>query len=143
MPNDNSPASDDCKRTIRTTRGRVRVNEGQHLHYFVTVEGSKPVFSLSCTHKTHFNASGLGPPRKKYEVVWERASADEEPNQDGEAYAFSMSFAAAVKYTLLVVLHDASHNVVGDGVIVDADYESDNPLMSCNEAWVVRTKPKG
>ena len=143
MPKDNLTTSDDCKRTIRVTRGRVRVNEGQHLHYFVTVAGSKPVFSLSCTHKTHFNAADLGPPKKKYDVIWPRTSADEKPNQDGEAYTFSMSFAAALKYTLFVVLHDNSHNVVGDGVVVDADYESENPLMSCSEAWVVRTKPKG
>lgn len=139
----NDTASDDCKRTIRVTRGRVRVNDGQHLHYFVTAEGSKPVFSLSCTHKTHFDAGGLGPPKKNYEVIWERSSADEGPNDDGEFYAFSMSFVATLKYTLRVELHDGSHNVVGDGVIVDADYESDDSEMSCNEAWVVRTKPRG
>jgi hypothetical protein len=140
MPDENSEPSDDCKRTIRIMRGRVRVREGQHLHYFVTVEGSKPLFSLSCTHKTHFNAGSLGPPAKNYEVVWQRSDADETANQDGEVYTFSMAFAAALKYTLRVELHDDQHRVVTDGVIVDADYESDDPSVSCNEAWVVRTK---
>jgi len=143
MPNDEAASSDDCKRTIRVARGRVRVNNGQHLHYFITVDGSKPVFSLSCKHKTHFDADDLGPPKKNYEVIWERTSADEGPNDDGEFYTFSMSFIGALKYTLLVALHDGGHNVVEDGVIVDADYESDDPEMSCNEAWRVRTKPKG
>jgi len=143
MSKGQSTADDDCTRTIRIQRGRVRVNDGQHLHYFVTVEGAAPVFSLSCKHKTHFNAMSLGPPKKHYEVVWPKSAADEEPSQDGEAYAFSMSFAAALKYTLVVELHDNNHNRVGDGVIVDADYESDNPLISCNETWVVRTKPAG
>ena len=143
MPNDKTVASDDCKRTLRVTRGRVRVDEGQHLHYFITVAGERPVFTLSCTHKTHFKASELGPPKKNYEVVWPRSSADEQPNQDGEHYTFSMSFADALKYTLVVELHDAAHNRVGgdDAVVVDADYESDDSLMFCNEAWRVRTKP--
>jgi hypothetical protein len=136
-------ATEECKRTIRVTRGRVRVNAGQHLHYFVTVDGARPVFSLSCTHKTHFDASGLGPPKKNYEVIWERNSADEGPTSDGEFYTFSMSFLAALKYTLRVEVHDSSHAVVGDGVVVDADYESENSLTSCNEAWKIRTKPKG
>jgi hypothetical protein len=141
MASDGSPApSDKCKKTRRVLRN-VRVGGGQHLHYFVTVEGSKPVFSLSCRHKTHFNAADLGAPRKNYEVIWPRTSADEEPGDDGEDYTFSVAFAAALKYTLRVELHDGGHNLVGNGVIVDADYESDNPLVSCNEAFVVRTKP--
>ena len=143
MTTDESAATDDCKRTIRVTRGRVRVNEGQHLHYFVTAQGSKPVFSLSCTHHTHFDAAGLGPPKQNYEVIWQRDSADEGPNDDGEDYSFAMSFIAILKYTLRVEVHDAAHNLVGDGVVVDADYESEDPEMSCFESWVVRTKPKG
>lgn len=139
----NEAAANDCKRTLRVTRGRVRVNDGQHLHYFVTVEGETPVFSLSCTHKTHFSADKLGPPKKNYEVIWPRSEADEDPGQDGENYTFSMSFADAVKYTLRVELHDAGHNLVGgnDGIVVDADYESDDSLIRCNESWRVRTKP--
>ena len=73
----NGADSNDCNRTMRVSRGRVRVNEGQHLHYFVTVEGATPVFSLACTHKKHFDAASLGAPRKNYEVIWERTSADE------------------------------------------------------------------
>ena len=65
MPKDkNSASSGTCKRTIRVHLGTVRVNEGQHLHYFVTAEGAQPVFSLSCRHKTHFSAADLGPPKK-------------------------------------------------------------------------------
>ena len=137
-----SAASSTCKRTIRVQLGTVRVNAGQHLHYFVTVQGAQPVFSLSCRHKTHFNAGDLGPPKKNYEVVWPRSAADEEPAQDGEAYAFSMSFVAALKYTLRLELHDGSHKRVGAGLIVDADYESENPIALCNEAFIVRTKPE-
>src|SRR2546421_10407902 len=137
----NGADSNDCNRTMRVSRGRVRVNEGQHLHYFVIVEGATPVFSLACTHKKHFDAASLGAPRKNYEVIWERTSADE--TGDGDDYTFAMSFIAALKYTLKVVLHNASHEVVGDGVVVDADYESEDPEMSCFEAWTVRTKPKG
>jgi|ERR1041385_2205989 hypothetical protein len=131
----NGANSNDCNRTIRVTRGLVTVNEGQHLHYSVTVEGATPVFSLSCKHKTHFDAASLGAPRKDYEVIWERTSAD----SNDDDYTFAMSFIAALKYTLRVVVHDASHQVVGDGVIVDADYESEDPEMSCFEGWVVRT----
>ena len=98
------------------------------------------MFTLACRHKKHFNATDLGPPKKQYDVVWPRSSADEEPGQDGEDYTFSMSFAAALKYTLKVELHDAAHNSVAPGVIVDADYESENPVALCNEAWVIRTK---
>src|SRR5438046_2592953 len=77
MANDQPADNNDCTRTIRVSRGRVRVNEGQHLHYFVTAKGARPVFSLSCTHKTHFDAAGLGPPKQDYEVIWPRDSADE------------------------------------------------------------------
>jgi len=129
-----------CKKTRRVLRN-VHMKEGQHLHYFITAEGSTPVFSLSCRHKTHFSADDLGPPQKNYEFIWPITSADEEPGDDGESYAFSMAFAAALKYTLRVELHDANHNQMEPGVIVDADYESDDPLVSCNEAFVIRTKP--
>ena len=131
----NGADSNDCNRTIRVTRGLVTLSEGQHLHYFVTVEGARPVFSLACTHKTHFDAASLGAPQKNYEVIWERTSAD----SNDDDYTFAMSFIAALKYTLRVVVPDADHNVVGDGVIVDADYESEDPEMSCFEGWVVRT----
>lgn len=143
MANDQPANNNDCTRTIRVSRGRVRVNEGQHLHYFVSAKGARPVFSLSCTHKTHFDAAGLGPPKQDYEVIWPRGSADEGPNDDGDEYAFAMSFIGALKYTLRVELHDAGHTIVGDGIIVDGDYESEDPEMSCFEAWTVRTKPKG
>jgi len=129
-----------CLETRRVLRN-VQMQDGQHLHYFVTVDGATPVFSLSCRHKTHFSADDLGPPKKDYEVIWPITSADETPDQDGESYAFSMAFAAALKYTLRVEQHDAGHNQVGSGVIVDADYESEDPLESCNEAFVIRTKP--
>jgi hypothetical protein len=129
-----------CKKTRRVLRN-VQVQDGQHLHYFVTVSGATPVFSLSCKHKTHFSADDLGEPKQNYEVIWPRSSADEEPTEDGESYAFSMAFAAALKYTLRVELHDDAHNSVGDGVIVDADYESEDPLASCNEAFTIYTKP--
>lgn len=140
MANDEA-AADDCSRTLRVTRGRIRVNDGQHLHYFVTVDGSAPVFSVSCLHKTHFEATRLGPPRKKYEMIWERTSADVGPGDDGDDYSFAMSFIAALKYTLRVELHDTAHDIVGgeDGIVVDADYESEDPEMSCFESWVVRT----
>jgi hypothetical protein len=145
VANEKPTTSGDCNRTLRVTRGRVRVDDGQHLHYFITCEGSTPVFSLSCTHRTHFSADTLGPPRKNYDRSWSRSEADEEPGQDGEHYTFSMSFVSALKYTLRVELHDdAGHKLVGgdDGIIVDADYESDDPRVSCNEAWRVRTKPQ-
>jgi hypothetical protein len=138
MANDQPAASNICKKTRRVLLGGVQVDDGQHLHYSVTVDGSKPMFSLACRHKKHFNAADLGPPKKNYDVVWPRSSADE-PSPDGEDYTFSMSFAAALKYTLVVELHDATHNRVGVGVIVDADYESENPVALCNEAFVIRT----
>jgi len=137
----NNPAADDCTRTVRVNRGQVRVGPNQHLHYFIRVEGATPVFSLTCTHKVHFEASDFGPPRQNYDIVWNRSDADEGPGDDGDTYGFSMAFIAALKYTLLVELHDAEHNQVGAGVIVDADYESEDPQRSCNQAWVVRTKP--
>lgn len=134
--------ADDCNRTIRVTRGRVRVNEGQHLHYFITAKGSQPIFGLTCAHdKTHFDAASLGPPKENYEVIWQRSSADEGANDDGDQYTFAMSFLGILKYTLRVELHDASHTISGDGVIVDADYESDDSELSCFESWKVRTKP--
>lgn len=137
-----SKSSATCASTIREHKGTVRVNKGQHLHYSITAQGAQPVFSLACRHKVHFTAGDLGPPKKNYEVVWPRTSADEEAGQDGEAYAFSMSFVAALKYTLKVELHDGSHKRVGAGLIIDADYESENPLALCNEAFIVRTKPE-
>ncbi len=140
MANDQPAVSSRCKKTRRVLRN-VHMQDGQHLHYFVTVDGATPVFSLSCRHKTHFSADDLGPPVKNYEKIWQKSDADEEAGQDGESYAFTTAFAAALKYTLRVELHDAAHTRVGDGVIVDADYESDNPLVSCNEAFVIRTKP--
>jgi hypothetical protein len=129
-----------CKKTRRVMLGTVKVGNGQHLHYFITVQGDTPVFSLSCRHKTHFNAKTLGARKKNYEVIWPGTSGDEEPAQDGEAYSFSMSFAAALKYTLRLELHDSNHQLVGDGLIIDADYESENALALCNEAFIVRTK---
>jgi hypothetical protein len=132
-----------CKKTRRVLRN-VRVNQGQHLHYFITVSGQRGVFALSCRHKTHFDASQLGPPKKNYDVVWPRSSADEEAGQDGEDYTFTMSFVSALKYTLRVELHDSSHTVVDNGLIVDADYEvGSDATFPCNESFVVRTKPQG
>jgi hypothetical protein len=137
--------ADEVTTTIRVSRGRIRVNEGQHLHYFITCEGATPVFSLSCTHKTHFEARTLELARRNYEVVWPRSSADETPDQDGEFYTFSMSFLAAMKYTVRVELHDDTHTIVGDadGIVLDGDYESDSPTESYFETWKVFTKPKG
>ena len=132
------PVSSICKKTRRVLKGGVQVDDGQHLHYFVTAEGSKPLFSLACRHKKHFNAADLGPPKKNYEVVWPRTSADDS-SPEGEDYTFSMSFVAALKYTLVVELHDAAHTRVGVGVVVDADYESENPASLCNESFVIRT----
>ena len=140
MSKKNATASGTCKKTRRVMLGTVRVGNGEHLHYFITTDASTPIFSLSCKHKTHFNAKTLGVAKKKYEVIWPRTSADEEPAQDGEAYSFSMSFASALKYTLRLELHDSNHQPAGDGLIIDADYESDNISALCNEAFIVRTK---
>jgi len=140
MANDKPALSTICKKTRRVLRGGVQVDEGQHLHFSVTVDGSRPIFSLACRHKKHVNASDLGQPKKNYDFTWERKSADEDAGQDGEDYTLSMSFTAALKYTVSVELHDSAHNRTGVGVVVDADYESENPLASCNEAWVIHTK---
>jgi hypothetical protein len=118
------------------------VSDGQHLHYFITCVGAVPVFSLSCTHKTHFDAKTLGERRQDYEVVWPRSSADETEDQDGEFYTFAMSFLGAIKYTVRVELHDDNHARVGgdNGVVLDADYESDNAANDFFQTWKVRTK---
>jgi hypothetical protein len=136
----NPAVSSFCRKTRRTLLGTVRVSDGQHLHYFVTARGETPAFTLACGHKVHFNAAELGPPRMEYDVIWPKSAADEEAGQDGEDYTFAMSFVDALKYTLRVELHNAAHQRVGDGVIVDADYESENAEALCNESFVVRTK---
>lgn len=138
----NEPSADnECTRTVNVNRGQVRVAPNQHLHYFVRVEGATPTFTVTCMHKVHFRASDFGPPRQDYDFVWPASAADEEPNDDGDNYAFSVGFIAALKYSLRVELHDEDHNMVGAGLIVDADFESENPEASCNLGWVVRTKP--
>lgn len=137
MPKDKAVVSKICKKTRRVLIASVVVNEGQHLHYFITVEGSKPIFTLACEDKEHFNADELGERRKEYDVVWERSSADQ-PSGVADTYTFAMSFAGADKYTLRVVLHDDNHKPVGDGVIIDADYEGNPVTTLCNESFVVR-----
>lgn len=125
-----------CKKTRRVLIGSVRVNEGQHLHYFVTVKGSRPLFSLACEHKPHFDSKELGPSRQEYDIVWPRSSADA---AGPDTYTFAMSFAGTDQYTLRVELHDANHQRVDDGVIVDADYDGTPASILCNESFVVRT----
>jgi hypothetical protein len=138
MPNDTPAASRFCTKTRRVLIGAVQIDEGQHLHYFITVEGSAPIFTLACEHKPHFAANELGPPRQNYDIVWPRSSADE-PGQDGDTYTFGMSFAGADMYTLRVELHNEDHELVGDEVIVDADYAGTPAATQCNESFVVRT----
>jgi hypothetical protein len=137
----NEAVSKICKKTRRVLRN-ARVNDGQHLHYFVTVEGSQPLFSLACEHKKHFDAQDLGAARKHYDFVWERSSADA-GGEDRDTYTFGMSFAGADQYTLRVELHDVNHQPVDDGeehgVIVDADYAGNPVTFLCNESFVVRT----
>lgn len=135
-------ANDEVTATIRVNRGDVTVGEGQHLHYLITVEGARPVFNLTCKHKTHFAADTLGEISQEYDVVWPSSSGDD-TSEDGEDYTFSMAFIGALKYTVKVVLHDASHEPVGQkAVVLDADYESENPELAYHQGWVVHT-PKG
>ncbi|HEV7474398.1 MAG TPA: hypothetical protein VGN90_10140 [Pyrinomonadaceae bacterium] len=139
MAQDKAVVSKICRKTRRVLIGAVDVNEGQHLHYFITVVGSKPLFSLVCEHKkVHFDAVSLGKARQNYEVEWQRDSADA-PGQDGDTYTFGMSFGGADQYTLRVELHDANHELVDDGVIVDADYFGNPVTFLCNESFVIRT----
>jgi hypothetical protein len=138
MADDKGNASKICKKTRRVMLGNVRVKDGQHLHYFISAAGSTPIFVLACEHKTHFDSKELGPPRKLYDVVWQRSSADA-PGADGDTYTFAMSFAGVDKYTLRVELHNANHLLVDDRVIVDADYDGSPASTLCNESFVVRT----
>jgi hypothetical protein len=142
MPNDQPSANDDVTQTIRVNRGDVLVDSGQHLHYTISVDGAEPVFNLACQHKIHFADDTLGL-HKNYDVVWPSSSGDDH-SEDGEDYTFSMAFISALKYTIRVELHDADHNLVGDddGIVLDADYESENPNLSYHQGWVVHT-PKG
>jgi hypothetical protein len=134
------------KRTKRTSRGSARVktsDRSEHLHYFITVSGSRGIFTLSCEHRDFvWRSSDFGPPKKNYDIVWPRTAADEDGSDDG--YTFSMAFAAALKYTLRIEHHDSSHNLVKSslvptGVMKDIDYESEEAEEDFFEGYTVKT----
>lgn len=110
------------KRTKRTfnTLVEVDLSSNEHLHYFITVKGAAPSFSLSCEHKTLWSEKSFGPPAMNYERVWPKAAFELDSADD--EYVFKVSFFAAVKYTLRLERHNATHQLLE--MVDDIDYES-------------------
>ena len=110
-------------RTVRTNKGAVEVSrQEEYLRYRLTVEGARPIFSLSCEDKTHWDQDSFeNHPAAVYEKKWECGESD----KNDDTYVISLAFAAATKYTLTVTRHDASGNELE--TLKDIDYESSDP----------------
>jgi len=115
---------------------QVNVSANEHLHYFITVLGATPLFSLSCEHKTLWSAQNLGPPAMNYDRIWPLLPTEADSNDD--EYVFMVLFFAATKYTLRLERHDANHQVLE--VVEDIDYESNFHGDKFREFFTVTTQ---
>jgi hypothetical protein len=129
-------------RTKRVFKTLVPVNlsKNEHLHYFITVKGANPIFSLSCEHKTLWSNKTFGLPAMQYQRIWpfDPGEADNSLDQ----YSFSISFTAATKYTFRLERHNAAHEMVNgkDDLMEDIDYESNDHSDQFMEFFTVNTQ---
>lgn len=113
-------------RTVRMHVGAVTVNvdDGEFLHYKLTVQGAIPVFDFACKDRTLFDAKDFpGHPKQIYE--WDLGKSPNKLDSNDDVYVVGMFFVGnALKYTLLVE-HRLKDNTVKE-VAIDADYTSQN-----------------
>lgn len=126
------------KITVREFDGavKVRVGQGEHLFFRLTVQGAEPIFTFACKHKARLSEHEFpGHPKKVYEWTWSR-SADESDASD-DMYGVAMTFLTAIRYTLLVEHRDAQGTLIN--LLKDIDYESQHPQDNFTETLRVFT----
>lgn len=103
---------------VRTPNvGGVKLNAGEHLHYFLTALGAQPVFNHVCNHRTVTEASNFpGHPKMNYEWTLSHGELD----ALGEDYTVTMSYFVALQYTLRIEHHRANHSLIE--IASDKDY---------------------
>ena len=115
------------KVTLRTDNvaALVNISTGEYLSYKLTVNGANPIFTYACEHKPRLSEHQFpGHPLNTYRWDWCRGAATDSDSND-DMYAVTMSFIAALKYTLLIRQHDSTGAVIK--TIKDVDYESSSP----------------
>jgi hypothetical protein len=126
------------KLTIREFDGavKVRVSQGEHLFFRLTVQGAVPIFTFACKHIPRLSEHEFsGHPKKVYEWTWSRGSDESDAGDD--MYGVAMSFLTAIRYTLLVEHRDQGGNLIN--LLKDIDYESQHPTDNFTEVLRVFT----
>jgi hypothetical protein len=120
------------KLTIREFDGavKVRVSQGEYLFFRLTTQGAEPIFTFACQHKARVSEHQFpGHPKKVYEWTWSKSG--DESDLKNDVYAITMSFIAAIRYTLLVEHRDSSDALID--LLKDIDYESTHPTDNFTE----------
>jgi hypothetical protein len=134
------------KLTVRThdVAALINLSAGEYIFYKLTVKGAEPLFTYACKDRARLSEHQFqGHPKKTYEWTWSRNQplAAGIPNENGDApddlYVVSMSFIAAIKYTLLVEQRRADDSVIRK--LKDIDYESQSPEDNFTETLRVFT----
>jgi len=119
------------KITVRTNHEAttVKLSAGEYLAYKLKVEGARPIFAFSCSHRPRLRAEQFaGHPKQVYEWTWSRTKPNPSgiPNElsddTNDTYVVLMQFAAAIKYTLRVEQRDV--NDVALRTLKDIDFET-------------------
>jgi len=134
------------KLTIRTHDVAVVVSltNREYLNYKLTVQGASPVFTFACVHGPRLSEHQFaGHPKSLYEWNWSRPNPGPSgvPNETSDAsddlYVVSMSFLAALKYTLVVEHRDQNDGLIR--TLKDIDFESTSPKDNFTETLRVFT----
>ena len=102
----------------------VRVRDGEHLVYKITVLGAQPIFTLvDQDSRLLMSQDDSSIPQMVYTRRWPNPT--DNPVKVNNDHTMALSFLAAIKYTYLVE-HRRSDDSV-KSVIIDVDYESQRP----------------
>jgi hypothetical protein len=109
--------------TIREDKSVVRLDlsKDESLFYRVVVQGAQPIFSLACRHGILWDQNDSQVQSNTYEKDWSK-----QPGLHVDDYhSFTMSFASADRYTLVVERRDAAGQVLEK--LKDLDCSSSDP----------------
>lgn len=100
----------------------VQFDEGEFLHFKLTVSGAEPLFSFACKDQKRLSQSDFEDhPTSVYE--WDLGTGKEqEPDKKKDVYVVGMLFTTAIKYTLEVAHCRRSGSVIEQ--LIDVDYKS-------------------
>ncbi|HZI85250.1 MAG TPA: hypothetical protein VFD48_00340 [Pyrinomonadaceae bacterium] len=115
---------------------KVRVSNGEYLHFNLTVKGAEPIFSFVCKHRVRLSERDFDShPKQVYAWTWSKGQNEADAADD--TYGVIMSFIAAVRYTLRVEHRDRDDNLIN--LLKDIDYESQHAADSFTETIRVFT----